>query len=189
MSCFRRFGYGALVLASLPALAAEPVRVANEGDIKHAWTLPAGTRLPAPAYPPKFSDRALEVCVGVGYLVNADGSTSHFALLKGWNSESGEREPTPGFWAEFAHASAAALQQWRFQPRPEVSRPVPVYTVATMLFGKQGATVSADLRRRCAIPNLHRHLADIRTDPAKRRLLDTDLFDRMLLKQEDFSNR
>lgn len=187
MSCFRRFAYGTLFLASLPAFAAEPVRVANEGDIKSAWTLPAGTRLPAPAYPPKFSDRALEVCVGVGYLVNTDGSTSHFALLKGWNSENGEREPAPGFWAEFAQTSAAALQQWRFQPRPEVNRPVPVYTVATMLFGKPGSTVSADLRRRCAIPNLAQHLTAIRADPRKRRVLDTDLFDRMLLKPEDFT--
>jgi hypothetical protein len=187
MSCFRRFACGALVLAGLPVFAAEPVRVANEGAIKSVWTLPAGTRLPTPAYPPKFSDRALEVCVGIGYLVNADGSTSHFAMLKGWNSEGGEREPAPGFWAEFAQASAAALQQWRFQPRPEVSRPVPVYTVATMLFGKQGSALSADLRRRCAIPNLAQHLTAIRADPRKRRVLDTDLFDRMLLNPKDFA--
>jgi len=100
MARFRHFAFLALVLAGNLAWAVEPVRVANEGGIKNAWTLPPGTRLPAPAYPPKFSDRALEVCVGIGYLLNADGTTSHFALLKGWNSESGERELgrlRPGF--------------------------------------------------------------------------------------------
>lgn len=187
MARFRRFACLALVLAGTSAWTVEPVRVANEGGIKNAWTLPAGAKLPTPAYPPQFADRALEVCVGIGYLLNADGSTSHYALLKSWNSESGEREPASGFWAAFAQASAAALQQWRFQPRPEVKRPVPVYTVATMLFGKQGATITPELRQRCAIPNLARHLAAIRADPGKRRLLDTDLFDRMLLKPEDFS--
>lgn len=188
MACFRRSAYLALVLASASAFAAEPIRVVNEGGIKSAWTLPAGAKLSAPAYPPQFAARALEVCVGVGYLVNADGSTSDFALLKGWNSESGEREPASGFWAAFAEASAAALQQWRFQSRPEVRRPVPIYTVATMLFGKQGAAVSPELRRRCSIPNLARHLAAIRADPSKRRLLDTDLFDRMRLEAGDFNN-
>lgn len=187
MACSRRFASWALVLLSVPAFAAEPIRVANEGGIKSAWTLPPGTRLPTPVYPPQFADRAMEVCVGIGYLLNADGGTSHYTLLKGWNSESGEREPAAGFWAAFAEASAAALQQWRFQAQPEVSRPVPVYTVATMLFGKQGAAISPELRRRCAIPNLARHLAAIRADPRKRRLLDTSLFDRMLLKPEDFS--
>lgn len=185
MARFRRFAWLTLVLAgAVPAFAAEPVRVANEGGIKNAWTLPPGVKLSAPAYPPQFADRAVQVCVGVGYLIDADGSTSHFALLKGWNSEGGEREPAEGFWAAFAQASAAALQQWRFQPRPEVTRPVPVYTVATMLFGKQGTALPPELRRRCAITNLARHLADIHADPGKRRLLDTELFDRMQLKPE-----
>lgn len=186
MACFRYIATLALILASVPVMAVEPIRVANEGAIKNAWTLPAGARLPTPVYPPQFSDRALEVCVGIGYLLNADGSTSDFALLKGWNSESGEREPAKGFWAAFAQASAVALQQWRFQPRPEVQRPSPVYTVATMMFGKQGATLSPELRRRCSIPNLAEHLAIIRADPAKRRILDTNLFDRMLLKPADY---
>lgn len=187
MACFHRLACWVLLLASASGWAADQVRVVNEGGIKNAWTLPAGARLPTPVYPPQFSGSALEVCVAIGYLVNADGSTSDFALLKGWNSGVGEREPEDGFWAAFAQASAAALQQWHFQPRPEVTRPVPVYTVATMLFGKQGVAISPELRRRCAIPNLPQHLAAIRADPSKRRQLNTDLFDRMQLKPEDFT--
>lgn len=186
MACLIRFAFTVLVFTIASAGAAEPVRVVNEGDIKQAWTLPAGTRLAAPVYPSQFSARGPEVCVGIGYLLNPDGSTSDFAMLKGWNSETGEREPTDGFWAAFAGAGAAAVQQWRFQPRPEVQRPVAVYTVATVMFGKQGAMLSPELRRRCSIPNLARHLADIRADPGAQRLLNTDLFDRMLLKPKDF---
>lgn len=176
-----------LALAGGSAWALDPIRVANEGGIKNAWTLPPGTQLAAPAYPAQFADRAMEVCVGIGYLINADGSTSDFALLKAWNSETGDREPASGFWAAFAQASAAALQQWRFQPRPEVGRPVPVYTVATMSFGRQGAMASSELRRRCTIANLHQHLAALRADPGRRRQLNEDLFDRMQLKPEDFT--
>lgn len=188
MACFRRFACGALVLAGLPAFAAEPIRVANEGAIKSAWTLPTGAKLAAPAYPAQFADSAPDVCVSIGYLINADGSTSDFALLKAWNSEAGEREPVPGFWAAFAQASAAALQQWRFQPVPELDRPIPLYTVATMSFGSQGALAAPESRRRCSIPNLARHLAAIRADPSKRRLLNADLFGRMRLEKEDFTN-
>lgn len=185
----RRLSVCILLLAVAAAWALDPIRVANEGGIKNAWMLPPGAKLVAPAYPPQFAARGLEVCVGIGYLINADGSTSDFALLKAWNSETGEREPDSGFWAAFAQASGAALQQWRFQPRPEIARPTPVYTVATMLFGKQGAPVSPELRRRCTIDNLPQHLAAIRGDPSKRRQLDSDLFDRMQLKPEDFNGR
>ena len=55
-----------------------------------------------------------------------------------------------------------------------------------MLFGKQGTALPPELRRRCAITNLARHLADIRADPRKRRVLDTELFDRMQLGPEGF---
>lgn len=186
MAGFHHWTWVVLLVISAPTLAVEPVRVANEGDIKQAWTLPAGVHLAAPVYPPQFVERGLEVCIAVGYLLNPDGSTSDFAMLKGWNSESGTREPADGFWAAFAEAGAAAVQQWRFQPRPEVERPVPVYTVATMMFGKKGATLSPELRRHCTIPSLARHLADLRGDKKARRLLDTELFDRMRLEQEDF---
>jgi hypothetical protein len=69
----------------------------------------------------------------------------------------------------------------------EVRRPAPVYTVATMSFAKQGAMTSPELQRHCRIPDLSQHLAAIRADPGKRRLLRSDLFDRMQLKPEDFT--
>lgn len=175
-----------LLLASGAAVAADPIRVANEGGIKNAWMLAPGAKLAAPAYPPQFASRGLDVCVSIGYLINADGSTSDFALLDGWNSETNTREPEEGFWAAFAQASGAALQQWRFQPRPEIARPTPVYTVATMSFGKPGATASPELRQRCKIADLHEHLSIIRADPGKRRQIDVHLFDRMQLDRDDY---
>ncbi len=182
----RRLSVCMLLLAAGAAWGLDPIRVANEGGIKNAWMLAPGAKLAAPAYPPQFATRGLDVCVSIGYLINADGSTSDFALLDGWNSETGTREPEAGFWAAFAQASGAALQQWRFQARPEIARPTPVYTVATLLFGKAGATVSPELRQRCKIANLPEHLAAIRADPGKRRQIDVHLFDRMQLNRDDF---
>ncbi len=66
-----------------------------------------------------------------------------------------------------AQALAQALAQWRFQPRPEVSAPRAVYTVATMLFG--AGTTTAELRRHCTIPDLAARLRELRADRTLRR--------------------
>jgi len=146
-----------VVMASLtsPSHAAHPVRVVNEGGIRDEWMLADGVKLVAPAYPAAFARRGDNVCVAVGYLINPDGTTSEFSLLKAWASSTrGDKEPEPGFWAAFAKVGAVALAQWRFKPRPEVASPTPTYTVATMtLMGRQAEDIVV-LRKRCAIEDL-----------------------------------
>lgn len=146
-----------LLTASLaaPLQAAEPVRVVSEGGIRDEWMLADGVKLVAPAYPAAFARRGDNVCMAVGYLINPDGTTSDFSLLKAWaSSTGGDKEPEPGFWAAFAKVGAVALAQWRFKPRPEVASPRPTYTVSTMtMMGKQAEDIVA-LRKRCAIEDL-----------------------------------
>lgn len=161
-----------------PAFAGQSIDVADEGGIKDKWMLKEGVPLAVPAYPLAFAQRKDEVCVSVGYLLRADGTTSDFALVKAWNSAEGDDEPVPGYWAAFAAAAGDALAQWQFQRRPEVARAEPVYTVGTFIFGaKAGASA---LREHCRIPNLSAHLRDLR-DTAGRRappiLADLDLSD------------
>ena len=150
----------AAALTAPAAWAGQKIAVANEGGIRGEWMLADGVQLVAPDYPPGFVARHDTVCLGMGYLLHADGTTSDFTLLKGWNSASGSAEPTDGYWSAFAEASADALKQWRFQPRPEVASPQPVYTVATFVFGSKGAPLA--LRSHCAIPNLAAHLRELR---------------------------
>jgi hypothetical protein len=148
-----------LVAFSLCALAAvaqakDAVRIVNEGGIRDQWMLADGIQLAAPGYPAAFAERGDNVCVAIGYAIKPDGTTSDFALLKKWSSSTGDKEPVDGFWESFAQASAGALSQWKFKPRPEVTTPQPTYTVATMHFMGKEATDVAVLRSHCGISDL-----------------------------------
>ena len=152
----------ACALACAVAHASDRIAVANEGNIRDRWMLAEGVPLATPVYPPAYLSRGDSVCVAVGYLLNPDGTTSDFALLKAWTS-AGTREPVAGYWAAFAGAAGDALKQWRFKPRPEVATPVPVYTVGTFVFGIRGAPT--ELRKRCALPDLADRLRQLRGAP------------------------
>lgn len=169
-SCLLLYAAGATVFA------AENIRVVNEGGIRDEWTLPPGYKLAMPVYPVSYASQPAEVCVAVGYLINPDGTTSDFALLKSWTSADVPKS-NQEYWSAFAQAAAQALQQWRFQPRPEVTTPRPVYTVATMMF----AAASSNLRSRCAISDLTVRLRELRQDNNARRKMDFGLFDRLEL--------
>jgi len=177
MTRFRRWISCLLLYATCAtAFAAEDIRVVNEGGIRDEWTLPPGYKLAMPQYPADYANQPTEVCVAVGYLINPDGSTSDFALLKSWSSIDVPNKSSQEYWSAFANAAAQALSQWRFQPRPEVTVPRPVYTVATMIFA-----ASLELRSHCAIPNLATRLRELRHDSGARRKMNTALFDRLEL--------
>ena len=172
-------GRALLLLATLLAASAnagDRIRVANEGGIRDAWTLPAGAKLAVPAYPAAFAASPAEACVAIGYLIHADGHTSDFALLKAWGAqEPGQRREA--YWGEFAGAAASALAQWRFVPKPEIGSPRPVYTVATFVFASADAR---ETRKRGIIPNLAMHLIELRQGGrARRRMTDNSLFERL----------
>src|SRR5690349_10845791 len=122
-----------LVAFAAPAWAGKSIDVVGEGGIRDKWMLAEGAKLAVPSYPPAFAERKDDVCVSIGYLLHPDGTTSDFTLLKAWNSANGRGEPADGYWMAFAGAAGDALSQWRFQPRPEVAHPVPVFTTGTFV--------------------------------------------------------
>lgn len=154
-----------LSLVAGPVLAAEKVSIVNEGGIRDQWMLADGVQLAAPGYPAAFAERGDSVCVAIGYAIKPDGTTSDFALLKNWNSSSGEKEPAPGYWDAFTQAGAGALAQWKFKPRPEVAEPKATYTVATMHFMGKTPEDAAALRAHCAISDLAALIEKNNRDP------------------------
>ena len=150
------------------AQAQDRVRVVNEGGIRGDWTLAPGTQLSAPGYPGAFAKTGDDVCVAVGYRIQPDGSTSDFSLLKTWSSRSGEGEAVEGYWDAFSQAADAALQQWKFAPRPEVGKPTSEDTVATMTFTGLQSVDAATLRGKCKIEDLAAFLEQVKVDMAKR---------------------
>jgi surface antigen len=135
-------------------MAADKVRIVNEGGIRDEWMLADGVKLVAPGYPSSFSDRGDSVCVAMGYSIKPDGTTADFSVVKAWNSASADKEPVSGYWDAFSQASAQALSQWKFKPRPEIAEPKPTYTVATMTFMGKDGTDPAGLRSKCGIADL-----------------------------------
>jgi hypothetical protein len=143
---------GVVVAAvAAPGLAGEKVRIVNEGGIKDQWTLAEGTKLAAPGYPAALVERGDSVCLALGYAIKPDGTTSDFSIVKSWSSAG---EQSDEYWDAFAQASAGAVSQWAFAPRPEVAEPQPTYTVATMQFMGKPAMDGAELRGHCRVDDL-----------------------------------
>lgn len=159
-----------------PALAQNKIRVVDEGGIRDAWTLAPGATLAAPPYPSGLSANPVEACVSIGYLLNKDGTTSDYALLRAWSADPPKVADQDAYWGAFADVSAAALSTWRFQPRPEAGTPEPVYTAATFLFAAKDPQA---VRSRCESANLARRIVELRDDRKSRRRMANGIFDRL----------
>lgn len=183
MSLSRNIAIALTLLVASGVQAQERVRVVNEGGIRTEWMLAPGVSLAAPGYPGAFASRGDNVCVAVGYRIQPDGSTSDFTLLKSWSSGGAEAEPVEGYWDAFSQASVAALQQWKFAPRPEVTKAVAVDTVATMTFMGKQAEDAAGLRGKCKIDDLAAFLEQTKVDMAKRSDLNRKQIEKAMMQQ------
>lgn len=143
--------------AASAQVADSRVRIANEGTIGDKWKLADGTTLATPVYPPQLAGRKADVCIALGYVIAADGTTGSFTVLQQWSSE-GEKEPVEGYWKSFAEAGADALAAWKFQPKPDAGTVIPTTTVATLVFNGGAGVAPAELRGHCKIADLASHL-------------------------------
>lgn len=148
----------------MAANAGSKIPVVNEGGIRQAWTLPEGGKLAVPAYPEAYANNGGEVCVGVGYRLNADGTTSDFVLLKAWSADEPDNDRKE-YWQAFANAASDALSHWKFVPREGVSDPKAVYTAATFLFRASSPAATSE---KCRIGNLAQHIVDVRNEGASK---------------------
>ncbi len=160
------------------------VRVVNEGGIRDAWTLAPGQTLAAPGYPEAYAQRGDNVCVAIGYRVQPNGQTSDFTTLQTWTSSAGGVEPESGYFDTFGQAAVAALSQWKFTPRPEVLKPQPVDTVATITFMSQKSAMdSKTLRSRCAVTDLEAAIEKAREKVSDDKSLNHKLLERKMVDQ------
>ena len=164
----------AIATMALPAAAADLIPVANEGAISGRWIPVPGT-LFAPAYPEAYAKNPEQVCVAVGYLLNVDGRTSDFSLLKSWSSGDGSKSRMK-FWQTFAGDASQALARWQFVPTPGIAAPQSVYTVATFVFGPGD---SAATQEHCAISDLATRLVELRYNERAGRMMARGIYSRL----------
>lgn len=147
----------ALCAFAFGAVAAEPIKIVQEGGLASDWRMQPGNPVNAPGYPAAFATRGDDVCVALGYRVQPDGSTSDFVMLGGWNSSThGAREPVANYWNAFSQAGIAAVSQWRFVPRAASTEAADaVDTVAVLAFrGESSNRSTQEVRNQCAVPDL-----------------------------------
>ncbi|KGQ18425.1 hypothetical protein LF41_720 [Lysobacter dokdonensis DS-58] len=148
-----------LCCLALGAHAANTTKIANEGSIGGEWKLADGiTQLPVPGYPAEMKERGDSVCIAMGYAIDKTGKTGDFTVLKQWSSAG--TEVAKDYFKPFSVASAGALSQWAFQPRPEIQNPQRTITVATMTFRGKDGMDGATLAGNCRIENLEAALRE-----------------------------
>jgi hypothetical protein len=170
----RNILFVALVATMLPAFADNRIRIADEGKIGDAWSPVPATQL-MPPYPDQYAKDPEEVCLVVGYLVNADGTTSDFSLLKSWASGSNSRS-RKDFWTAFADLASRALAQWKYTPKdPATAKPV--YTAATFVFGKPAS--AAETKTHCEVSDLTERLAELRYNGRAGRMMAKGIYSKL----------
>ena len=164
--------------------AARAVRVVNEGGIRDAWTLAPGQKLAAPGYPAAYAQRGDNVCLAIGYRVQPNGKTSDFTTLHAWTSSAGGVEPEAGYFDAFGQAAVAALSEWQFAPKPGVSKPQPVDTVATVTFMSQKSAIdSQTLRAHCAVADLQSAIERAREKISDNKSMNHKALERRMVDQ------
>ncbi len=151
-------------LSSAPALAGR-ITIVSEADSAKLWSPAPGAAQVHAGYPTTVGKPAQDVCVNIGYLIGADGSTSNFTQMKAWTSVAGD-EPTPDDVQPFVQSAAAAVSMWRLAPKTAKARSV--YTSATFVFDGSKAQPREAIGAHCRIDDLEAHVAKATRDKERR---------------------
>lgn len=146
-----------VVTAAAPIESADQVRIVSESDIAQSWLPASGKPRLVAGYPFTLTDRTQDVCVNIGFLINADGSTSNFVEMKAWHSAAGSGQPKAEQVRPFAQMAAATISLWRFAP--VAGTPTPVYTSAAFAFDGSKTVPTGQILSRCRIDDLPGHVA------------------------------
>ena len=151
----------------------DDIRVANEGGIGAWWQVADGASIAAPGYPGDALSGKHDVCLAVGYVIQADGSTTDHVVVNRW-SDAGAGEQIE--WDQFGKAASLALSQWRFVPKPgAVARAT--FTVANFAFTGRGTPVD-ELRNHCKVDDVLDAVVVARHEAYERGNLNREWLDR-----------
>lgn len=165
------------IAAALTALgvaqAADRVDIVSEDSLAKHWRVAPGTMATVAAYPAIVADKSDRVCVGIGYQVHPDGSTSSHAVLRSWSAAHPEGDEHANYIQPFARNAIAAVQAQKLaQVRAKQVRVI--YTATTFTFGNE----SPEVRERCHISNLMAFIAKAQAEAMRRGNLKKSEMDR-----------
>jgi hypothetical protein len=148
----------AFVLGLAPAigaLAADRTNVVNESASVKIWAPDPAHARTMPGYPSTFADKSEDACVSIGYLLNRDGSTSDYTMLKSWGAKTPDNSRNRNHLDALAQAAVATVQSWHFVPAPGNRAKIqPIYTAATFSFTSNASADRESLNSHCRIADL-----------------------------------
>ena len=149
------------------AFAADKIRIVDTDVAAKEWVPLAGKPLVAAPYP-ALADKSRDVCVNLGYLINKDGSTSDFGVLRVWSSENPAVDASPKALQPFVQSAAAAASMWKFEVTPGANKDRVVYTSAPIAFVGAKGTPAAEVRQRCQVVDLRKFIAQAQQKALRR---------------------
>ena len=130
MKTLRSTAVAASLLAAGLA-SANRIDIVSEQQAAQSWLPDPAQQKFVAGYPSTAADPTRDVCVNVGYLINADGSTSNFTEMKTWAAGAPDGVAKPAETQPYVQVAAAVVSRWHFVP---VGKPHSIYTSASFAF-------------------------------------------------------
>jgi hypothetical protein len=173
-------GCVALGLASVGvAIASSPPAIVSEGGASSVWRPAPDVPKVLPGYPSTAVDQSEDACVSIGYLLNKDGTTSDFSLLKVWGDKTQDSVEGRSRLTPFAQMGMAAVQRWKFVAAQTGHAEIkPIYTAASFAFSNNPGSDKEQLRKHCVIEDLSDFIAQEQAAAYRRGNLNKGRMDR-----------
>lgn len=148
------------LMATTAALAAFPVKIVDEGRLSQNG-ITSDSKFQPPGFPASLAAKGDNVCITLGYKIQADGTTTDFGVLKSWSSATEEQRPEGSYWDDVMNVTGSTVADWKFR-RIDGDTLVPVYTAATFTFRGTTPMEPTQLRAKCLITDLTAHVQEIK---------------------------
>ena len=140
-----------LAVLACGTAAAGRINIISEQDVTRSWSRAPNAAMVIAGYPSQVPQPSPNVCLNLGYMIKADGSTSDFVQMKIWSSDPSQLAGSASL-EPFVQSAAAAVSMWKFVPTKGKGRSV--YTSATFAFDGSKTLSAGQIEEYCRIADL-----------------------------------
>ena len=122
--------------------AGDGFAVLSEGQLNQYW-VHSSTNVLVPELPAVHEQGSNQVCLAVGFSIDAKGRASGAKPLTRHSSTELSKQ-TSRYWRQFDKSGEKLVNSWRFTPAPTAPKPQPAYSVAYLVFANEGQTAAVN---------------------------------------------
>lgn len=151
-----RYCAAAFAVLATGVTVADRIDIVSEAQADKLWTHDPAAPLFVAGYPQSAPDKTRDVCVSIGYLIDANGKTSTFTEMSSWSGASPDGAMKQSEAAPYVQVAALVVANYRFIP---TGKPHPIYTASTFAFDGSRKLGEDAIRGQCRIADLPEHVA------------------------------